>query len=66
VEGQRHGAPGDEHFRVVAIAGSADEARGPDFAASADVLVVNLGLGEDTGVALFRDPRRDWVVRSGS
>jgi hypothetical protein len=50
VEGQRRAAPGDDHFHVVAIAGSPDKARGPDFAASADALVVDLGHPSSSGM----------------
>jgi len=47
----------DEAIRVVALATSAAEARAAGFGAEADVLVVDLGLGEESGVDVIRELR---------
>lgn len=47
----------DGDFRVVAVAASAEQARAPDFASSADLVVIDLGLGEESGVDLIRELR---------
>lgn len=43
-----------EGFRVVAIASSAAEATAPGFAAEADVAIVDLGLGNESGIDVIR------------